>query len=80
MSDVIAKVVVDISQKYFSVYLCDKNGVVQDSDHFRWPYRLEVKDARQEAKDAFSMLYDWANQTMNADELQEGDGDTQDAG
>lgn len=80
MSDVISKVVVDISQKYFSIYLCDAKGVVQDSDHFRWPYRLEIKDARQEAKDAFSLLYDWANETMNADELQEGDRDTEDAG
>ena len=78
MSDpILGKIVVDFSQKYISVYLCEGDGTVKDGDHFRWPYRLDVKEARQETRDCFDWFYDFCNDTVNglADELQdEGDG------
>lgn len=70
---VIGKVVIDFSRKYVSIYLCEGDGTIKDFDHFRYPFRLEYKDARQETKDAFDFVYQWANETINfdEDELQE---------
>jgi hypothetical protein len=72
---VVGKVVVDFSRKYISIYLCEGDGTIKDYDHFRYPFRLDYKDARQETKDAFDFLYQWANDSVNADddELQEDD-------
>jgi hypothetical protein len=83
MSDpILGKIVVDFSQKYISVYLCEGDGTVKDGDHFRWPYRLDVKDARQEVKDCFDWFYDFCNDTVNglSDELQDGGGGGADSG
>lgn len=80
-TQLLGKVVIDISQKYISVYLCEGDGTVKDSDHFRWPIRLDVKDARQEVRDCFSWFYDYCNDVVNGfeDELQEGDEGTPDS-
>lgn len=74
---VLGKIVVDFSQKYVSVYLCEGDGTVKDADHFKWHYRLDAKEARQETRDCFDWFYDFCNDTVNglADELQEGDGE-----
>lgn len=71
---ILGKVVLDFSRKYVSIYLCEGDGTIKDFDHFRYPFRLETKESRQECRDAFDFLYDWANDTVNldADELQEG--------
>jgi len=70
---IVGKVVLDFSRKYVSIYLCEGDGTIKDCDHFKYPFRLEMKDARQETKDCFDFLYDWANKTVNPDpdELQE---------
>lgn len=73
MSDpVLGKIVVEFSQKYISVYLCEGDGAIKDCDHFRWPVRLEVKEARQETKDCFHWLYDWANRAVNSNAASDG--------
>ena len=79
---ILGKVVVDFSQKYVSVYLCEGDGTVKDADHFRWPERLEVKDARQEVRDAFHWFYDHCNDAVNGwgDELQDEDGSGAESG
>jgi hypothetical protein len=64
---VLGKVVIDFSQKYISIYLCEGDGAIKDSDHFRWPVRLDVKDTRQETRDCYHWLYDWANRAVNSD-------------
>lgn len=70
---VVGKVVIDFSRKYVSIYLCEGDGTIKDFDHFRYPFRLEYKEARQETKDAFDFVYQWANESINfdEDELQE---------
>lgn len=65
---VVGKVVIDFSRKYVSIYLCEGDGTIKDFDHFRYPFRLEYKDARQETKDAFDFVYQWANESINVDE------------
>lgn len=65
MSDVlqdpiVGKVVIDFSRKYVSIYLCEGDGTIKDFDHVRWPFRLDNKDARQECRDMFDFVYQWA--------------------
>lgn len=69
---VLGKVVIDFSQKYISVYLCEGDGTIKDADHFRWPVRLEVKDTRQETRDCYHWLYDWANRIVNSETASDG--------
>lgn len=69
---VLGKVVIDFSQKYISIYLCEGDGTIKDADHFRWPARLEVKDTRQETRDCYHWLYDWANRTVNSETASDG--------
>lgn len=74
MSDpVLGKVVIDFSRKYISIYLCEGDGTIKDFDHVRWPHRLEGREARQECKDAFDFMYQWALDALviGDDELQE---------
>lgn len=78
---IVGKVVIDFSRKYVSIYLCEGDGTIKDFDHFRYPFRLDYKDARQETKDAFDFVYQWANESINADddELQEDGGPAADS-
>lgn len=70
----LGKVVIDISRKYLSIYLCEGDGTVKDAEHVKYPQRLEVKDARQETRDMFDLNYQWALDVLLTDELQEGRG------
>ena len=70
-SQTLGKIVIDFSQKYMSIYLCEGDGTVKDCDHFKFPFRLEVKDVRHETRDCFDFFYDYCNETVNGDELQE---------
>lgn len=68
---IVGKVVVDFSKKYISIYLCEGDGTIKDVDHFKFPVRLGMSEARQETRDCFDFLYQWANESLNGDELQE---------
>lgn len=70
---VLGKIVLDFSQKYVSIFLCEGDGSVKDADHFKWPARLDTKETRHEVRDTFDFLYDFVNETVNGpadDELQ----------
>lgn len=69
---VVGKIVIDFSKKYVSIYLCEGDGVIKDYDHFRFPYRLEMKEARQETRDCYHWLYDWANRVVNSESASDG--------
>jgi hypothetical protein len=72
---VLGKIVLDFSRKYVSVYLCEGSGAIKDFDHFKYPFRLDTKDARGECRDTYDWLYQYLNDSINAEwELQE-DGD-----
>jgi hypothetical protein len=57
---ILGKVVLDFSRKYVSIYLCEGDGTIKDFEHVQWPYRLDAKDTRQECRDAFDFMYQWA--------------------
>ncbi len=69
---VLGKVIVEFSQKYISVYLCEGDGTIKDADHFKWPVRLEVKDTRQEVRDCYHLLYDFSNNSVNPESASDG--------
>jgi hypothetical protein len=69
---VLGKVIVEFSQKYISVYLCEGDGTIKDADHFKWPVRLEVKDTRQEVRDCYHLLYDFSNKSVNPESASDG--------
>ena len=60
-----AKIVIEVSRKYASIFRCDANGAVLDFDHFAFDFRLDKQDAVAEVVDLYSMLYDWLNDTIN---------------
>lgn len=69
---VLGKVVIDFSRKYVSIYLCEGDGSIKDFEHVKWPVRLAVKEARQETRDAFDFMYQWAlDNLVRGDDLQD---------
>jgi hypothetical protein len=69
---VVGKIVIDFSKKYVSIYLCEGDGQIKDYDHFRFPCRLEMKEARQETRDCYDLIYDWANRAVNPETASDG--------
>lgn len=69
------KVVIDIGRQYVCVYLCDGQGRILDQESFKYPVRIDKKDAVAEAKNAFDTVYDWCNEIINdsADSASEGE-------
>lgn len=62
-----AKVVIEVSRKYVSVFRCDGSGAVLDYDHFSFQGRLDRGEAVSQAVDCYSILYDWLNRGVNGD-------------
>ncbi len=60
-----AKVIIEISRKYISLFRCDGTGAILDYDHFAFAFRLDRQDAVAEAVDIFARLYDHMNTAMN---------------
>ena len=67
MNPVEAKVIIEISRKYVSLFRCDGTGAIVDYDHFAFPVRLDRQDAVSEAADIFARLYDHVNTVLNGD-------------
>lgn len=63
---VVGKVVIDVSRKYLSIYFCDGDGAVLDSDHFRFPWQQNVRDAQRETRDLYHRVFDWGNWVINS--------------
>lgn len=75
MSDeqVVGKIVVNITRRYFTIYRCDGEGKIEEWDRFTYPARLKPAEIRSETRDLWGVCYDYANDTINGfDELQEG--------
>jgi len=71
------RLVIDVSQKYVSIYRCEGGGKVLDEDHFSFPFRLDRQDAIAEITDLYAIVYDFLNDTINGgpdDESARGDG------
>ena len=69
--DVLRRIVIKYGQQYAYVYMTDGSGRLIDEEVFKQPFRLDRKDAFEEAKDAYDNVFDWLNDTVNVTPLQE---------
>lgn len=71
--DVLRRIVVEYGQIYVYIYMTDGVGKILDEEVFKQPFRLDRKDAADEAKDTYDATYDWINEIVNVTPLQGGD-------
>jgi hypothetical protein len=77
--DVLRRIVVEYGQMYVYLYITDGNGKLLDEEVFTQPWRLDRKDAFEEAKDTYDTVYDWLNDVVNVTPpLQEDDDEESD--
>lgn len=72
--EVVRRIVCEYGQRYVYLYVTDGNGKVLEDDRFTQPYRLDRRDAIDEAKEFFDRAYDWANETINYPSASDGEG------
>jgi len=75
--DVLRRIVIEYGQLYAYIYMTDGNGKLLDEEVFKQPFRLERKEAHEEAKDAYDAAYDWMNEIVNVTPPLQGDEDAQ---
>ena len=73
--DVLRRIVVEYGQLYVYIYMTDGNGKILDEEVFKQPFRLDRKDAFDEAKDTYDSTYDWINEIVNVTPPLQGDED-----
>ena len=73
--DVLRRIVIEYGQQYAYCYMTDGNGKLIDEEVFKQPFRLDRRDAFEEAKDCYDATYDWLNETINITPLQEDAGE-----
>lgn len=55
----VRRLVVEYGHWYVYLYLTDENGRLLDEDVFKQPFRLDRKDAADEAQDGYHNMYQW---------------------
>lgn len=60
---VVRRVVVEYGFQYVYAYICDDNGKILEEERFKQPFRLDKKDAHEEAMDCFQNSYQWVLDT-----------------
>jgi hypothetical protein len=73
--DVLRRIVVEYGQLYVYVYMTDGNGKVLDEEVFKQPWKLDRKDAYEEAKDTYDTIFDWVNEIVNVTPPLQGEDD-----
>jgi hypothetical protein len=61
------RIVLEYGRQYAYVYMTTGDGkmIPGREESFRQPFRLELKEAREEAQMAWDVLYDFLNDTIN---------------
>lgn len=78
--DVLRRIVIEYGQQYAYIYMTDGSGKLLDEEVFKQPFRLERREAFEEAKDCYDASYDWCNETINVTPpLQDSDDGTPDS-
>jgi hypothetical protein len=73
------RIVVEFGRQYAYLYMTTGDGkmVPNREESFRQPFRMELKEARDEADETWHMLFDHLNETINFPTASSGDeGDT----
>lgn len=56
---ILRRITVEYGHWYVYAKLTDANGKILDEDRFLQPFRLDVKDAGEEARDGYQNVYQW---------------------
>lgn len=69
------RIVLEYGRQYAYLYMTTGDGklIKGREESFRQPFRLELKDARDEADEAWHVLYDHLNDTINFPTASSGD-------
>lgn len=69
------RIVLEYGRQYAYVYMTDGAGKIVHSrqESFKQPYRLDLREAREEATEAWNVLYDHLNETINYPTASSGD-------
>ncbi len=69
------RIVLEYGRQYAYVYMTTGDGklIAGREESFKQPFRLELKEARDEAGDAWDVLYDFLNDTINFPTASSGD-------
>jgi hypothetical protein len=61
------RIVLEYGRQYAYVYMTTGDGkMIQGREEsFKQPFRLDLREAREEAADAWNVLYDHLNDTIN---------------
>lgn len=61
------RIVLEYGRQYAYLYMTPGDGKLIKSreESFKQPFRLELKEAREEAEDAWHLIYDFLNDTVN---------------
>lgn len=72
---ILRRVTVEYGRQYVYIMFTDPNGRVIDEEVWRQPYRLDVRDALEEAQEAYDVVYTHCQDTVLFSASQgEGDG------
>lgn len=63
--DVLRRIVCEYGQQYVYLYITDGHGKLIDEEVFKQPWKLDRKDAYEEAKDTYDNTFDWLNDVVN---------------
>jgi hypothetical protein len=58
------RIVVEYGQWYAYLYITDANGKILEEEAWKQPFRLDVKDVREESHDCFQEIYQWLQDTI----------------
>lgn len=69
------RIVVEYGRLYAYVYMTTGDGkmIAGREESFRQPFRLELKEVREESQMAWDVLYDFLNDTINFPTASSGD-------
>jgi hypothetical protein len=69
------RIVLEYGRQYAYLYMTTGDGklIAGREESFKQPFRLELKEARDEAGDAWDVLYDFLNDTINFPTASSGD-------
>lgn len=65
------RIVIEYGQLYAYCYMTDGSGKLLEEESFRQPYRLDRKDALEEARDTYDLVWQHLSDTVNVTPLQE---------
>ena len=61
------RIVIEVGRQYAYVYMTTGDGklIAGREESFKQPYRLDLKEAAEEATDLWDLVYDHLNDTIN---------------